>query len=176
MIRAEKNVVEYFFEALRKSTKKNSRIGMGITVLNSHMLSKGWRPALPESFTSNYPKLTGLVNQCWLNDPALRPDFTDVLRRMNGEISDEIRANKEPTIAQLRDEPDELYWAADTLRVKEYVPRGKGGGKGGYGRHLPPTTSERQRSDESSSHFYSRAAREGSGASTRLAVSLRDRV
>jgi serine/threonine protein kinase len=125
MIGAEKNVVEFFFESLRKSQKKKSRIGMGITSLNNALMNKGWRPVLPSSFRNSYPKLCKLMNQCWLNDAALRPDFGDICSRVNGEIGDEIRAAKEPDVVRYAEEPDEVYWEADhsSEKVGKYVGR-----------------------------------------------------
>jgi len=48
MIRGEKGVVEFYFQALRKTTKRKSMKGYGVTILNSRMYGKReWLPLLP---------------------------------------------------------------------------------------------------------------------------------
>ena len=64
MIRAEKDVLEFYFQALRKKMKKKTKNGIGITILNTRMYTKGWRPLLPMSFKKAYPKLCSLIYRC----------------------------------------------------------------------------------------------------------------
>ena len=43
MIRGEKNVIEFYFQALRKSMKRKTKNGVGITILNTRMYAKASR-------------------------------------------------------------------------------------------------------------------------------------
>jgi len=63
----------------RKLKKKNMQ-GVGITIPNSKMYSKGFRPLLPLTFRQAYPKLCQLVYKCWSQEPAERPVFDEIVR------------------------------------------------------------------------------------------------
>jgi serine/threonine protein kinase len=110
MMRAEKNVVEFFFESLRKSMKRKHLRGIGINILNNRVVNQGWRPLIPKPFRLSYPELTKLLKECWQGDPKLRPHFDDIVRRISGEIQDEVRHNVEPEIVLLSLQADEVYW------------------------------------------------------------------
>jgi serine/threonine protein kinase len=110
MIRGEKNIMDYYFEALRKTMKKKNRGGVGITILNQRMYSRGWRPLLPMTFEKGYPKLCALIKECWGGIKEKRPVFKDIVRRLNSEISEEINRHEEPVIVYLHKQDDELYW------------------------------------------------------------------
>lgn len=45
---------------------------------------QGQRPALPEDHEACPPALAQLVAQCWQEQPAARPSFTEVLARLQG--------------------------------------------------------------------------------------------
>jgi hypothetical protein len=42
MIRADKDIMEFYFQALRKTMKKKTKAGVGITILNTRMYTKGF--------------------------------------------------------------------------------------------------------------------------------------
>ena len=46
-----------------------------MTNFNSHD-EQGLRPTIPKH---THPKLAGLLERCWLQDPTLRPDFSTIL-------------------------------------------------------------------------------------------------
>ncbi|KAL6209188.1 hypothetical protein ACLB2K_020131 [Fragaria x ananassa] len=53
------------------------------------VVQKGLRPTIPKQ---THPKLTELLEKCWQQDPALRPDFSeiiDMLLPLAKEIGDE---------------------------------------------------------------------------------------
>jgi len=114
MINAEKNVVEFFFECLRKHMKKKNRRGVGIAILNNRLLNQKWRPNLPATFMQAYPKLAALIRRCWTVDRDPRPNFDEIVRLLQGEIHDEVRTAAEPNIVKLSEEPDEVYWEKAT--------------------------------------------------------------
>ena len=65
MIRGEKEVMEFYFQALRKKMKPKTKKGVGIiTILNNRMYNKGWRPLLALEFERSYPKLYKLLKKC----------------------------------------------------------------------------------------------------------------
>jgi hypothetical protein len=49
------------------------------------------------------------LKECWQSDPKLRPDFDDIVRRINGEIHDEVLMNVEPDIIPLGQQDDAGY-------------------------------------------------------------------
>jgi serine/threonine protein kinase/DNA-binding beta-propeller fold protein YncE len=109
MIRAEKNVIDFFFEALRKTMKRKTKKGVGITMLNNRMYSKGWRPLLPRAFQKAFPKLSQLIRDCWRQKSDDRPNFDGIVRRLQGEISDEVKRKEEPVVIVMSKEDDNLY-------------------------------------------------------------------
>ncbi|KAL3613920.1 Serine/threonine-protein kinase sty46 [Castilleja foliolosa] len=53
------------------------------------VVQKGLRPTIPKN---THPKLTELLERCWQQDPALRPDFSDVkeiLQQISKEVGDD---------------------------------------------------------------------------------------
>jgi len=108
MIRAEKDILEFYFQALRKAMKRKTKQGVGITILNSRMYDKGWRPLLPLEFTRPYPRLAALIRKCWSNDADERPTFDEIVKQL-GDIGEEVRGNEEPEVQFLSRVPDEEY-------------------------------------------------------------------
>jgi len=108
MVRAEKDILEFYFEALRKAMQRKTKQGVGITILNSRMYNKGWRPLLPLEFTRPYPRLAALIRKCWSNDAGERPTFDEIVKQL-GDIGDEVRGNEEPEVQFLSRVPDEEY-------------------------------------------------------------------
>jgi len=109
MIRGEKDVMEFYFQALRKTMKRKTKKGVGIMILNNKMYSKGWRPLLPLEFERSYPKLCKLLKKCWAHKQEDRPSFDDIVKTMQGEVADEVRGREEPTITVYSVEADQLY-------------------------------------------------------------------
>jgi len=105
MIRAEKEVMEFYFQALRKTMKRKTKKGVGITILNNR-IRKGWRPLLPLEFDKSYPKLCKLLKRCWTQKPEDRPSFDNIVRVMQSEVADEVRGREEPvkTVYSVEDE------------------------------------------------------------------------
>ena len=109
MIRGEKDVQEFYFQALRKHMKRETKKGVGITILNNRMYSQGWRPLLPLDFERNYPKMCKLIKRCWSQKKEERPGFDEIVRVMQGEVHDEVRRREEPEIVVYSLEADLLY-------------------------------------------------------------------
>jgi serine/threonine protein kinase len=118
MIRAEKNLMDFYFEALRISMKRKNRKGVGIAILNQRMYTKKWRPLLPLAFEKAYPKLCALIKECWSQEKEKRPAFSDIVRRLNGGIAEEVRGREEPAIVHLRKMDDSLYHEQMKLEAK----------------------------------------------------------
>jgi hypothetical protein len=110
MIRAEKDIMEFYFQALRKTMKRKTKAGVGITILNNRMYSKGWRPLLPLPFKKAYPKMCRLIEDCWKQDLKERPNFDQIVARLQGEITSEVLRKEEPKIARIGEEDDKEYW------------------------------------------------------------------
>ena len=112
MIRAEKDVMEFYFQALRKTMGRKSMKGCGVTILNSRMYGKKrWRPLLPLSFEKAYPCMCRLLKRCWAPLKEDRPGFDEIVKVMQGEVADEVRRKEEPEIVVYGLEDDELYKA-----------------------------------------------------------------
>ena len=110
MIRGEKDVMEFYFQALRKTMKRKSMKGCGVTILNSMMHGKReWRPLLPVEFERSYPKLCKLLKRCWAPLKENRPSFDEIVRVMQGEVADEVRGREEPVITVYSVEDDAVY-------------------------------------------------------------------
>ena len=95
MMRAEKDIVTYFFEALRKAMKKKNTLGIGINVLNNRMMNRDFRPILPMQL---YPSLKALIEQCWSDNPEERPTFDEIVTRLSGAIALEVNRMPEPDV------------------------------------------------------------------------------
>jgi len=113
MIRGEKDVQEYYFQALRKKMKRKTKAGVGVAILSNRKYSQNWRPLLPMEFESSFRNLTKLIKDCWSNDQERRPNFDEIVKQLTGAIANEVRSAKEPALVFLSDEPDELYWARE---------------------------------------------------------------
>jgi len=110
MIRAEKDVMEFYFQALRKDMKRKTKKGVGVAILNNKMYSKGWRPLLPLEFERSYPKLCKILKRCWAQKPEDRPSFDEVVRVMQGEVTEEVLLKEEPEVVVYSKEDDKVYW------------------------------------------------------------------
>jgi len=128
MIRAEKDIIEFFYECLRKHMRKQGRQGIGMAILNYRLLN-GWRPKLPEPFLRAYPLLSALIKKAWSGDAGERPSFAEISQMLAGEIRDEIRTREEPAIVLMGLEDDAIYQALDEDRVEEEAEGGGGEGK-----------------------------------------------
>jgi hypothetical protein len=60
--------------------------------------SEGWRPILPLNFVKAYPKLHTLIQECWKVRRKERPNFDQIVARLQGDIGDEIKRKEEPMI------------------------------------------------------------------------------
>jgi hypothetical protein len=71
--------------------------------------SEGWRPILPLAFVKAYPKLNALIQECWRVRRKERPGFDQIVKRLQGDIGDEIRHREEPKIELYSEEDDKIY-------------------------------------------------------------------
>ena len=108
MVRAEKDVMEFYFQALRKTMKRKTKKGVGITILNNR-IRKGWRPLLPLEFERSYPKLCKLLKRCWAQKQEDRPGFDEIVKTMQGEVTEEVLLKDEPAITIYSVEDDALF-------------------------------------------------------------------
>ena len=128
MIRAEKHLMEFYMECLRKSMKRKTQRGVGMSILNNRVYNKGWRPLLPISFVRSYPKLTGLIKSCWSAKVSDRPNFDEIVGRFQGDIGDEVRRGEEPLIVLMGEEEDEVYQGRMERGEEEQGKEENGGG------------------------------------------------
>ena len=91
MIRAEKNIIEFFFKSLMKKMKKKNRDGVGLNSMNRY-LENGWKPPVPVEF---YPKFRRLISDCMDKDAAERPDFDEIVKQVR-HVSKFLRLNFRP--------------------------------------------------------------------------------
>ena len=59
------------------------------------MHNRGFRPELPPAL---YPSLAKLIRDCWSAKPEDRPSFSEIVRRLRGDVSMEVMTLKEPVI------------------------------------------------------------------------------
>jgi hypothetical protein len=71
--------------------------------------SEGWRPILPLAFVKAYPKLHALIQECWRVRRKERPNFDQIVSRLQGDIGDEIKRKEEPKIVLYSKEDDLIY-------------------------------------------------------------------
>jgi len=109
IIRGEKDVMEFYFQALRKTMKRKTKTGVGITILNNRMYNQGWRPLLPLEFERSYPKLCKLLKRCWSQNKENRPSFDEIVWVMQGDVAEEVLRKEEPEITLYSEEADALY-------------------------------------------------------------------
>ena len=46
-------------------------------------VGQGWRPALPKTIEEDWPLLARLVEACWDQEPADRPEFSEIVERLS---------------------------------------------------------------------------------------------
>ncbi|GMI34345.1 hypothetical protein TeGR_g3155, partial [Tetraparma gracilis] len=109
MIRAERTLEQFFYQALRKHKRKRNTKGLGMGQMTKYYYSEGWRPILPLSFVKAYPKLHALIQECWKVRRKERPNFDQIVARLQGDIGDEIKRKEEPQIELYSKEDDEIY-------------------------------------------------------------------
>ncbi|GMI30069.1 hypothetical protein TeGR_g6473 [Tetraparma gracilis] len=109
MIRAERTLEQFFYQALRKHKKRRTTKGLGMGQMTKYYYSEGWRPILPLSFVKAYPKLHALIQECWRVRRKERPNFDQIVARLQGEVGDEIKRKEEPEIVMYSKEDDEIY-------------------------------------------------------------------
>ncbi|GMI55372.1 hypothetical protein TeGR_g14295, partial [Tetraparma gracilis] len=109
MIRAERTLEQFFYQALRKHKKRRTTKGLGMGQMTKYYYSEGWRPILPLSFVKAYPKLHALIQECWLVRRKERPNFDEIVKRLQGDIGDEIKRKEEPKIELYSKEDDLVY-------------------------------------------------------------------
>eukprot|EP00947_MAST-08B_sp_MAST-8B-sp1_P005317 g5317.t1 len=49
-------------------------------------VSRGWRPAIPDTYLSQFTPVRDLMVACWHPDPAARPSYADILRRLETSV------------------------------------------------------------------------------------------
>jgi hypothetical protein len=105
-------------------------------------MNLGWRPKIPKPFRISYPKFTKLLKECWRGVPSERPTFDEIVRRLNGEVADEVRRNPEPDITLLHLQSDAVYW--EDIEGEEEEEEGKEG-EGGEDAKLKAKYAELER-------------------------------
>jgi len=128
MCRGEKHIIEYYMQALRKSMKRKTGKGVGMSILNNRIYNKGWRPLLPVETKRCFPKLSKLITDCWSAAVDVRPGFDDIVGLLQGEIGDEVRYGGEPAICLLGLEDDNIYH--ERMNKREEREREEEGGGG----------------------------------------------
>ncbi|GMI25561.1 hypothetical protein TeGR_g10462 [Tetraparma gracilis] len=109
MIRAERTLEQFFYQALRKHKKRRTTKGLGMGQMTKYYYHDGWRPLLPVSFVKAYPKLHTLIQECWRVRRKERPNFDQIVSRLQGDIGDEIKRKEEPKIELYSKEDDQVY-------------------------------------------------------------------
>jgi hypothetical protein len=77
--------------------------------MTKYYYHEGWRPILPLSFVKTYPKLHTLIQECWRVRRKERPNFDQIVSRLQGDIGDEIKRKEEPKIELYSQEDDLVY-------------------------------------------------------------------
>ena len=104
MIRGEKDVLEFNFQALGKMMKRKTKVRVGITTLNNRTYGeRRWRPLLPFEFEKTYPGMCKLIKRCWAPLKEDRSGFDEIVKVLQGEIADEVRRRGEPAIMVYRE-------------------------------------------------------------------------
>ncbi|GMI54986.1 hypothetical protein TeGR_g9003 [Tetraparma gracilis] len=75
----------------------------------SYYYHDAWRPILPINFVKAYPKLHALIQECWRVRRKERPNFDQIVARLQGEVGDEIKRKEEPKIELYSKEDDLIY-------------------------------------------------------------------
>ena len=58
----------------------------------------------------SYPKLHELIQECWRVRRKERPNFDQIVARLQGDIGDEIKRKEEPKIELYSNEDDAIYY------------------------------------------------------------------
>ncbi|GMI38379.1 hypothetical protein TeGR_g13292 [Tetraparma gracilis] len=109
MIRAERTLEQFFYQSLRKHKKRRTTKGLGMGQMTKYYYSEGWRPILPLAFVKAYPKLHTLIQECWRVRRKERPNFDQIVSRLQGDIGDEIKRKEEPQVTLYSKEDDLIY-------------------------------------------------------------------
>ncbi|GMI18921.1 hypothetical protein TeGR_g7165, partial [Tetraparma gracilis] len=109
MIRAERTLELFFYQALRKHKKRRTTKGLGMGQMTKYYYQDGWRPLLPLAFVQTYPKLHALIQSCWAPKDRDRPTMSEIVSMLQGEVGDEIKRKDEPKIEVYSKEDDEIY-------------------------------------------------------------------
>jgi hypothetical protein len=56
-----------------------------------------------------FPKLHALIQECWKVRRKERPNFDQIVKRLQGDIGDEIKRREEPKVVVYSKEDDEIY-------------------------------------------------------------------
>jgi hypothetical protein len=80
-----------------------------IAFFHRYYYSEGWRPILPLAFVKTYPKLNALIQECWRVRRKERPNFDQIVNRLQHDIGDEIKRKEEPKIELYSKEDDLVY-------------------------------------------------------------------
>ena len=85
------------------------------------------------------PKLNALIQECWRVRRKERPNFDEIVKRLQGDIGDEIKRREEPKI--------ELYSKEDDVIYRDRIGRvGRGRGRRRkVAREKWPAPAERER-------------------------------
>ena len=87
---------------------------------------------MPKSFKCAFPKMHALIERCWSQDSGDRPNFDEIVKLMQGDISDEVRrGGEEPQIVMYSDEDDSVYHERLAGGLEENVLEEKEVRKGG---------------------------------------------
>ena len=117
LMRAEKDVVAFFFEGLRKKMNKKNLKGIGINILNARMIGQEFRPLLPPQM---YPSVKELIRDCWRRDPSARPTLADIVARLATEVQQEVDRLPEPSIEPDAEEVSLSSLASDSSSGKAF--------------------------------------------------------
>jgi hypothetical protein len=82
-----------------------------------------------------YPKLHALIQECWRVRRKERPNFDQIVKRLQGDIGDEIKRKEEPQITLYSVEEDSVYrnrmGKEDELSDSDGEEEGGGGTRSG---------------------------------------------
>jgi len=120
MLRAEKNVANFFVEGLKKDLGKKTMFGIGIMVLNNKMHNEGYRPKLPKTL---YPSLAKLIVECWNEKAIFRPSFSQIVERLRGDITMEVLLNEEPNFCIVYEDIDDMVCGGGGDKQNNPAPR-----------------------------------------------------
>ena len=119
--RFDLHVPKFFLDALNKDMELQKLPRGGIGTLNKRMALNGFRPHL---HCTVYPSMRKLIQDCWKNDPAERPTFDEIIKRMEVTIIEEIFILDEPdfTIDDNHEEDNLGTTNAGSNRLNRFDP------------------------------------------------------